>query len=216
MVRVRVKICGVRTPEEAVLAFELGADALGFNFWPGSPRYISPDTAAEIISKLAPFVTCVGVFVDEPREAVSEIAERIRLGTVQLHGDESPEFCAALAPLKVIKALRVGPDFDPSTASDYPASAILLDARVHGQYGGTGTSFGWDAAIAAKDYAQIILAGGIREENVRDAINKVRPMAIDVCSGVESEPGRKDLRKLERFMASVQAANADLLAGVTT
>jgi phosphoribosylanthranilate isomerase len=215
MVRVRVKICGIRTSEEAAAAFELGADALGFNFWPRSPRYVSPDSAAEIITDLAPFVACVGVFVNEPKESVSEIATRLRLTAVQLHGDESPESCAALAPLKVIKALRVGPDFNPSTLGDYPVSAILLDARVPGQYGGTGSSFEWGAAIAAKKFAPIILAGGIREENVRDAITNVRPMAIDVCSAVESEPGRKDLKKLERFMSAVQSANEEFRVGST-
>ncbi|HYL97407.1 MAG TPA: phosphoribosylanthranilate isomerase [Blastocatellia bacterium] len=206
MSRVRVKICGIRSDEEASAAFELGADALGFNFWPGSPRYLSPGTASRIISRLSPFVACVGVFVNEDRAIVNEIAGELRLSAVQLHGDEPPDYCKAITSARVIKALRVGPGFDPAMVRHYPATAILLDARVPGQYGGTGTSFEWESAVAAKEFAPIILAGGIREENVRDAIVRVSPMAVDVCSGVESEPGRKDLRKLERFMSAVQSA----------
>ena len=207
MHRVRVKICGIRTSEEAAAALECGADALGFNFWPGSPRYISPDSARDIMSRLHPLASRIGVFVNEDADTVRTVFHSLGLSAVQLHGDESPEYCRNLAGPKIIKALRVGPEFDPGSITAYAASAILLDASVRGSYGGTGRSFDWNAAIESKSYAPVILAGGLTIENVEEAIRTVRPMAIDVCSGVEAEPGRKDPRKLERFMEAVNRAN---------
>src|SRR5215470_17590542 len=183
MYRVRVKVCGIRTLEEAVAALECGADSLGFNFWPGSPRHISPDSAREIMSQLHPFASRIGVFVNDDANRVQTLFYGLGLSAVQLHGDESPEYCRNLAGPKIIKALRVGPGFDPGSITDYAASAILLDASVKGSYGGTGRSFDWNAAIESKSYAPIILAGGLTIENVEDAIRIVRPMAIDVCSG---------------------------------
>ncbi|HKV40068.1 MAG TPA: phosphoribosylanthranilate isomerase [Blastocatellia bacterium] len=210
MLRVRVKICGIRTTEEAALAVELGADALGFNFWEGSPRRISPDEAARIINALPPLVSSVGVFVNESQDTVRFVAMRLRLAAVQLHGDESPEYCAGLGPLKTIKALRVGPGFSPESVKEYPSSTILLDSRVAGSYGGTGQQFDWRAAIEARQYARIILAGGLNVANVEDAIQSVRPVAIDVCSGVEAEPGRKDPALVRAFMSAVHRSNARL------
>lgn len=212
MVRVKVKICGVRTAAEAEAAVKAGADALGFNFWCVSPRFIEPDAAREIISKLSPIVSSVGVFVNEQPERILEIASRLNLSAVQLHGDESPEFCARLAPLKVIKALRVAGDFDLNQISEYAVDMVLLDTRIKGSYGGTGHSFDWRIAVEAKRLASIILAGGLTVENVADAIVQVEPVAVDVCSGVEVEPGKKDYRKLNEFMAAVAKANA-LIAG---
>ncbi len=203
MRRVRVKICGVRTVEEAHAALACGADALGFNFWPGSSRYIAPKKAREIICGLPPLVSSIGVFVNEDRERIIDIASRVGLSGVQLHGDESPEFCLSLGEIKIIKALRVGDDFDCDLVKEYPVSAVLLDTKIKGSYGGTGERFDWSAALQAKRHAPIILAGGITIENVAEAIKQVAPMAIDVCSGVEAEPGRKDLDKLTRFMAEV-------------
>jgi phosphoribosylanthranilate isomerase len=208
VIRVKVKICGVRTFAEAEAAVEAGADGLGFNFWPASPRFIEPDAAREIIRELSPLVSSVGVFVNEQPERILEIASRLDLSAVQLHGDESPEVCAGLAPLKVIKALRVAGDFDLNQISEYAVDMVLLDTGVKGSYGGTGRSFDWGIAVEAKRLAPIILAGGLTVENITDAIVQVKPVAVDVCSGVEAEPGRKDFRKLDEFMAAVTRANA--------
>ena len=206
--RVKVKICGIRTLEEAEAALEAGADALGFNFWPESPRYIATDYALEIIAKLLPVASIVGVFVNEDASRILDLAAKLRLSAVQLHGDESAEFCAQLSTIKTIKAIRVGQDFDLAVIKSYPVSMILLDSNIKGSYGGTGQRFDWRIAVEAKRLARIILAGGLNIENVWDAITHVRPAAIDVCSGVEAEPGRKDFDKLRRFMSVVAQANA--------
>ena len=207
MKRVRVKICGVRTLEEAEAAVKAGADALGFNFWPESPRFITPEEAGRIVAALPALVSCVGVFVNPDAGLVREVASYVALNAVQLHGDETPHYCRDLAPIKVIKSFRVGNDFDPRTVRNYRVSAILLDAKVEGQYGGTGKRFPWELAIQAKRFAPVILAGGLNVGNVAEALTFVRPFAIDVCSGVESQPGRKDLNKLREFMEEVARAN---------
>jgi len=212
MTRVKVKICGIRSLEEAEAALDEGADALGFNFWPKSPRYITPRSASEIIARLSPMASTVGVFVNEDAGRILEIATDLQLSAVQLHGDESPDFCARLSSIKTIKAIRVGQDFDLGMIERYSVAMILLDSDIKGSYGGTGRRFDWRIAVEAKRLAPIILAGGINTENVWDAITHVRPAAIDVCSGVEAEPGRKDLTKLRSFMAVVARANA-LIAG---
>lgn len=208
MTRVKVKVCGVRSLEEAEAALGAGADVLGFNFWSSSPRYIAPHAAREVIAKLSPVVSTVGVFVNDVADRITEIAFDLKLTAVQLHGDESPEFCAALDSIKTIKAIRVGQDFDLNVIKSYPVSMVLLDSHIKGSYGGTGQRFDWRIAVEAKRFAPIILAGGLNTENVWDAITHVRPAAIDVCSGVEAEPGRKDLDRLRRFMAVVARANA--------
>lgn len=208
MNRVRVKICGVRNLEEAEAAVAAGADALGFNFWPRSPRYIAPDAARSVVRQISSLVSATGVFVNESQQRIVEIVSEAGLNAVQLHGDETPEFCAELGSIKVIKAIRVADDFDCASINRYPVSAILLDTKVKDSYGGTGKRFDWSAAIEAKRYARIILAGGLTIENVAEAITSVNPFAIDVCSGVESEPGRKDLDKLRRFMIEVARTNA--------
>jgi phosphoribosylanthranilate isomerase len=205
--RVRVKICGVRSFEEARVAIDAGADALGFNFWPESPRYIAPESARELIQAMMPFVACVGVFVNESADRIRELVAHLGLSAVQLHGDELPEFCASLDSLKIIKAFKVGSEFDLKDIKAYRVNAILLDTAVKGSVGGTGKRFDWQVAIEAKRYGPMILAGGLNEENVAEAIERVQPMAIDVCSGVEAEPGRKDLDKLRSFMAAVGRAN---------
>ncbi|HXU35513.1 MAG TPA: phosphoribosylanthranilate isomerase [Blastocatellia bacterium] len=206
--RVKVKVCGVRSLEEAEVALEAGADAIGFNFWPQSRRYVAPRVAADIISKLSPVASTVGVFVNEEVNRVIDLASALRLSAVQLHGDESPAFCAALGSIKTIKAVRVGQDFDLAIIQTYPVSMVLLDSSIQGSYGGTGQRFDWRIAIEAKRLARIILAGGLNTENVWEAITHVRPAAIDVCSGVEAEPGRKDFDKLRNFMSVVARANA--------
>jgi phosphoribosylanthranilate isomerase len=205
--RVKVKVCGIRTLEEAEAALDAGADALGFNFWQPSPRYIAPEAACKIIAKLSPVASTVGVFVNEDAERIRNIAGQLSLSAVQLHGDESAEFCALLSAIKTIKAIRVGQDFDLAVIKSYPVSMVLLDSNIEGNYGGTGQRFDWRIAVEAKRLARIILAGGLNVENVWDAITHVRPSAIDVCSGVEAEPGRKDFDKLRRFMRVVAQAN---------
>jgi phosphoribosylanthranilate isomerase len=207
MKRVRVKICGVRTLEEAEASVRAGADALGFNFWPESPRFITPEEARRIVAALPALINCIGVFVNEDAGRVREIAWHVGLNIVQLHGEETASYCLHLAPLKVIKAFRVGNEFDPRTIRNYSVSAILLDAKVEGQYGGTGKRFPWELAIQAKRFAPVILAGGLNSDTVAEAITFVRPFAIDVCSGVESAPGRKDLNRLREFMEEVARAN---------
>jgi phosphoribosylanthranilate isomerase len=208
MQRIRVKICGVRTLEEAQEAIACGADALGFNFWQKSARYIEPQKAREIIQQLPIFTHCVGVFVNETPERIKEIVEQTKINVVQLHGDEEPEFCAQIGSVKIIKAFRVGEDFHIEEMRKYPADAFLLDSKVKGEYGGTGKRFDWRIALGAKSIAPIILAGGINIANVAEAIDYVRPFAVDVCSGVEAEPGRKDLQKLKEFMLEVERAKS--------
>lgn len=213
----KVKICGIRSLEEAQAAVDVGADALGFNFWSPSARYVEPYAAREVITGIAPNVCTVGVFVNEEASRIVDIASELRLSAVQLHGDESPEFCERLASIrtfKTIKAIRVEQDFDLSLIESYRVNMVLLDSSSEGSYGGTGRRFDWRIAIEAKHLAPIILAGGLNIENVWDAITQVRPAAIDVCSGVEAEPGRKDLEKLRGFMAMARRANA-LIASET-
>jgi len=210
MNRVRVKICGVRSLEEAEAAAECGADALGFNFWPKSPRYITSEAAHDIIAALPPFVASVGVFVNEELKAIEAVASDLGLAAVQLHGDESPEFCASLLVRKTIKAVRVSEGFEPQSIKLYPVDMILLDTGSPGRYGGTGKTFDWGLAAECARLGPIILAGGLTPENVVEAITTVRPAAVDVCSGVETEPGRKDLDKLRNFMLAVADANTFL------
>jgi phosphoribosylanthranilate isomerase len=208
MSRVKVKICGVRTLEEAVAALDAGADALGFNFWPRSPRYIAPEAAREITRSVSPLASLIGVFVNEETRRIEEIVSVAGLSAVQLHGDETPEFCERMSSIKVIKAFRVGADFNVEVIRSYPVSMALLDTSIKGSYGGTGRRFDWRVVVEAKQIAPVMLAGGLSIENVAEAIQHVRPFAVDVCSGVEAEPGRKDLNKLRKFMAAVDEANA--------
>ena len=205
---VKVKICGITNLEDALFAVEAGADALGFNFYPPSPRYIAPEDARRIIDEMPSTTFCVGVFVNEESPAaVARLAGMSGVGAVQLHGDESPEFCAALKKQRVIKALRVGKDFVPEHAARYPVESILLDAFCASERGGTGETFDWALARKTREaVAQLYLAGGLTPENVADAIRLVRPWGVDVCSGVEAAPGRKDAVKLRAFIAAAKAA----------
>jgi phosphoribosylanthranilate isomerase len=206
---VKVKVCGITNLEDALAALAAGADALGFNFYGRSPRYIEPEDARRIISELPPAaaVLCVGVFVNEDSAAtVARMASESGVGAVQLHGDESPEYCAALSGHRVIKALRVGEDFAPERATEYCAESILLDAFSARARGGTGETFDWELARRTREVvAQLYLAGGLTVENVADAIAAVRPYAVDVCSGVELAPGRKDAARMRAFVAAVRA-----------
>jgi phosphoribosylanthranilate isomerase len=197
-VSARVKICGITRLEDALAAAQAGADALGFNFWPKSKRYLEPRAAAEIIALLPPFVATVGVFVDPTRDEALRAAEASGVQWLQLHGDESPEFCAAL-PLPVLKAVRVRHRASLDALDEYDVAGFLLDADSTG-YGGSGATFDWDLAAEAARRAPIVLAGGLRPENVADAVRKVRPWGVDVASGVESAPGVKDHEKTARFI----------------
>jgi len=202
----KVKVCGITNLDDALSAAEAGAYALGFNFYEKSPRYINPLEAQKIIEHLPPFITAVGVFVNEPEpERVAELASQLKLSAIQLHGDESPDYCAQLSGWRVITALRVDPNFKPAHAGRYAISAILLDAYKPGEYGGTGEVFAWDIAKEATNYGRIILAGGLNPLNVADAVKAVRPYAVDVASGVESSPGKKDRNKVREFVIKAKS-----------
>jgi len=204
----RVKICGITTWDDARLSVDLGASALGFNFYPPSPRAISPADAWNIIRRLPPFVEAVGVFVNWPTLVVDALARALRLNTVQLHGGESPEEIAELARRhRVIKAIQVGRGFRPAGLSRYRrADGILLDGFARRLHGGTGRTLDWNIARAARRYGRIILAGGLTPENIAEAIRVAQPYAVDVASGVEARPGRKDPKRLRALFAAVEAA----------
>lgn len=212
---VRVKICGIMNPSDARLATELGAHALGFNFYEKSPRAVSSADAWNIRRKLAPFISAVGIFVDWKPSAVTALSASLRLDAVQLHGDECArhvDFCAKRLP--VIKALHVSPEFSERLfARFHSASAFLLDAAPDAnkpeQFGGTGRIVDWSLARKLAASHRIILAGGLTPENVAEAIRTVRPYAVDVASGVESRPGKKDHGKLRAFFDEVARAQRD-------
>jgi len=181
------------------MAVEAGADALGFVFFEKSPRYLGPDAAARIIAQMPPFVQIVGLFVNAELDFVNRTADSCGLDIVQLHGDESPAYCR-LVRRRVMKAFRVRGMESLSPLAEYKVSAYLLDAYSPNAYGGTGARFDWDCAVAAKGRGPIVLAGGLDAENVASAVAKVAPYAVDVSSGVESAPGRKDPEKVRRFI----------------
>lgn len=207
----RVKICGITRLEDARLAVELGAAALGFNFYEPSPRYIEPARAREVIDQIPPFIAGVGVFADETYGGrVAEIAREARIGVIQLHGPRFPSDGAPLDGYRLIRAVPVGPDFNPTTLRALPPDAFLLDAFDPVRIGGSGKSIDWGLARRATEQGKtIILAGGLTAENVREAIRKVRPFAVDVASGVESAPGIKDPGKLRSFFAAVAEADGN-------
>src|SRR5688500_8835648 len=194
---VRVKICGITNFEDAKVAVEAGAHALGFIFFSQSPRNISSAEAKRIIEGIPPFVAKVGVFVNETAERILQIAKETGIDTVQLHGDEAQELCEKIARenLKVIKAFRIKDGSSLGALKDFQVSAFLLDSYVPGQLGGTGAKFNWDLAVQASGLGTpIILAGGLVPENVRDAVSKVAPYGGDVSSGVALElaPGKRE------------------------
>jgi phosphoribosylanthranilate isomerase len=199
---VKVKICGVTRLEDALLATRLGADALGFNFWPRSKRHLPAADARAIVRRLPPYVTAVGVFVDASREEILRAVEQSGVNAVQLHGDEPPALCASL-PVPVVKAIRVADAHALALLASYEVSGFLLDAPGPG-YGGTGQTFDWAIAVEAAASVPVLLAGGLTPENVAEAIRVVRPWGVDVASGVESSPGVKDADKLRRFLAAAK------------
>jgi len=204
----RVKICGITTPEDGLLAARAGADAIGLVFWPRSPRHVEAAAARAITRALPPFVTRVGVFVDTTAEEVNAAVAAGRLDVLQLHGNEPVEGLDAW-PRRVVKALRVGPGFDAETALRFEgrAAGLLLDTQAGSAPGGTGRTFDWTVAQALRPrVSYLVLAGGLDPGNVGRAIATVRPDAVDVSSGVESAPGRKDAEKIRAFMEAVRRA----------
>jgi phosphoribosylanthranilate isomerase len=213
--RVAVKICGITSPEDARAAAAAGADAIGLVFWPGSPRALDVEAARRVADAVPPLVLRVGVFVDAPASEIDRVAAVVGLDVVQLHGSEMPEACR-LPGRRVLKALRVGEAFDPEQALRYEgrAAGLLLDAAVGALPGGSGRSFDWSQAAALRPRVGfLMLAGGLTAANVGDAIARVRPDAVDVSSGVEVAPGRKDREKMRAFVAAVRAAEARLDTG---
>lgn len=202
---VKVKICGITSATDALMAASAGADAIGFNFYPPSPRYLEPDQVVAIRLSLPPFMATVGVFVDTHVEKVRRIMERCGLDYVQLHGHEVPRVVAQLKGLRVIKAIRVRSEDDLSQLDKYDVEGFLLDTYVSGKPGGTGQTFDWDLARAAASRAKIIVAGGLTPDNVAEAVRAGRPFAVDVASGVEEEPGKKSRNLVNRFVRAAKS-----------
>ncbi len=202
----KIKICGITNEEDAQLAIEYGADAIGFVFHHKSPRVVTPETAKKIISGIPPFITTVGVFVNEDRTKVEKIVRDTGLDIIQLHGSEPPEACRMSK--KVIKAIRVKELTDLEPLKRYQVSAFLLDTYSPHAIGGTGLIFNWDIAVEARKFGRIILAGGLTPDNVEEAVLWVQPYGIDVSSGVEGDSkGRKDRNKLKLFIENARNAS---------
>ncbi|MGA2505988.1 MAG: phosphoribosylanthranilate isomerase [Chitinispirillaceae bacterium] len=202
---VRIKICGITRYEDAKVAESLGVDALGFIFYPKSPRYIAPEDAALIIRQLPPFVSRVGVFVDEEMDKVVAVARATGIDTIQLHGTESPRYCSKL-PLPVIKAFSIEPASDLSLLQQYRVAGLLLDTWSSIRRGGTGKVFDWSIARkACIKYDRVILAGGLNPTNLEEALETVQPYGIDISSGVEIKPGIKNPRKMRDAVQVVRA-----------
>ena len=204
---VKVKICGITNATDATFAVRAGADALGFNFVPGSPRRIEPAKVKPIVMELPPFVASVGVFADSDPVKIIEIMDFCGLGYVQLHGHETPLVCEKLKGRKILKAIRIRSEEDLRELQHYQVDGFLLDAYVKGTQGGTGVSFDWDIARAASRFGKIILAGGLRPENVAEAVAAARPYGVDVASGVEEAPGKKSKRLVEAFIRNAKSVD---------
>ncbi len=199
---VRIKICGITNIEDALLAIDLGADALGFMFYKESKRYIKPEKAHNIILKLPPFITTVGVFVNQELDDIRNIKEESGFDVFQLHGDESPDFCKNFE--RTIKTIRVKEDINPKEIEPYPVQAILFDTYSTKGYGGTGESFRWEILKSLNTSKKIILSGGLTPENVAQAIRTVNPYGVDVSTGIEEYPGKKNLEKIKKFIEAAR------------
>jgi len=201
-----VKICGITRKDDALVALLAGVHALGFVFYPGSPRCLVPEKARRLIYELPPLVSLVGVFVNTPSEEMVDVARYVGLDTLQLHGNEPPEACdyCRREGFRVIKAIRVREKRDLEIVESYRGvvSAFLLDTLVEGSYGGTGCAFPWALAREVGG-VPVVLAGGLCPDNVKEAMDKVKPWAVDVSSGVEKEPGVKDHKLIKEFMERV-------------
>lgn len=206
--KVKVKICGITSLVDALAAVEAGADALGFVFFDQSPRQILPEVAARIVEELPPFVSKVGVFVDSPFDVVRRVISRCHLDLAQLHGRESPGFCQALSP-RVVKAFRVQGRTAVDRIRDYSVAAYLLDAYNPSLVGGTGETFDWQIAGEVSATRRVILAGGLTVTNVPTAISVVKPYGVDVSTGVEIGPGRKDVELMRAFIQAAKGVTLD-------
>jgi phosphoribosylanthranilate isomerase len=205
---VKVKICGITNTADALAAVQAGADALGFMLYDGSPRRIAVGAAADIVRQLPPFVIKVGVFVDAAEDLVRRAIGECGLNLLQFHGEERPEYCLQFG-LMSMKAFRIRDADSLKALPGYPTEAWLLDAYVPGKSGGTGETFNWDLAARAKQQGRpIFLAGGLTPANVAEAIRRVQPYGVDVSSGVEVSPGRKDHEKVRAFIAAARGAEA--------
>ena len=204
----RVKVCGITRVEDGLAAARVGVDAVGFVFYPGSPRYVASERARDIAAMLPPFISTVGLFVDAEAATIAVTLRAIRLDYLQFHGAESPEFCAQF-DVPFLKAVRVKPGMDllQYAITFSAAKALLLDAFVAGMHGGTGQGFDWQL-IPLNMPIPVILSGGLAPGNIAKAVRTVRPWAVDVSSGVEAEKGIKDANKIEQFMRGVR--NADV------
>jgi phosphoribosylanthranilate isomerase len=206
MSRVVIKVCGITETRDALECAHLGVDAVGFNFWRESPRFIEPEKARRIVERLPVLMAKVGVFVDEAPKRILEIARQVGLTAAQLHGQEAPKVATALAAFPWYKALRVAPGFDPEILARYPCTTFLLDGYDPDRPGGTGSSFEWRIARPLGLRGKILIAGGLTPTIVGVAIDEARPYGVDVCTGVEFVPGKKDLDRLEQFVAAVRRA----------
>jgi phosphoribosylanthranilate isomerase len=202
-----VKICGITNLDDALAAVDAGADALGFNFYKPSPRYVTSEAAREIISQLPQSILTVGVFVNEPSpQAVEELAAAAGVTAIQLHGDESPDYCRAFKGRYVIKALAAAADFDPHRALEYDVEAILLDTKDDALRGGTGRVFDWSIAQKVRwSVAKLFLAGGLSLQNIEEAIISVDPYGVDACSALEKTPGKKSYERMRAFVKKIRS-----------
>jgi len=207
---IQVKICGITNEKDALCAAQSGAAALGFIFYPPSPRYIKPADARKIVSVLPDQLVKVGVFVNESVTEVKRIVEYCGFDMIQLHGDESPAYCRDFPASQVIKAVELKNDDDFNHASSYDVAAILIDSRHAGLYGGTGKKANWELACRIKNKKPLILSGGLNEGNIAEAIKAVTPNALDINSGVELKPGKKDHAKMARIFDIIRHADVEL------
>ncbi|MBN1613023.1 MAG: phosphoribosylanthranilate isomerase [Deltaproteobacteria bacterium] len=199
-----IKICGITSLEDALTAADCGADALGFIFHRPSPRFVTPERVRKIVNHLPPHIATVGVFVNKPAIEVREIVSRCGLHLIQLHGDESPAYCSQFPASTLIRALSTHSREDRESPECYVVRAFLLDAREGDRYGGTGKTADWDLAARISRRYPLILAGGLQAGNIVRAIHCVRPAAVDLNSGVESQPGKKDRRKIEETVGIIR------------
>ncbi|MHC5076081.1 MAG: phosphoribosylanthranilate isomerase [Planctomycetota bacterium] len=207
MLIVKVKICGITNYKDAQAAIDMGTDLLGFNFYPKSPRYLKPAKAKDIIQKLPAFIDTVGLFVNSPMDEIHEIVNLCRFDWVQLHGDETPDFCKEFRThnVKTMKAIRVKDQADIENAEDYFTDAVLFDAFDPDKYGGTGVTFDWN--VVGHINKRVFLAGGINPENAEKAV-KLGVYGIDICSGIEFEPGKKDHEKMKKLFENIHHLRA--------
>jgi phosphoribosylanthranilate isomerase len=205
----QIKICGITSRTDALLAVWCGADALGFIFYEASPRHVTPDLARAICRDLPDGVVRVGVFVNADPSNVGEIVDFCGLDLIQLHGDEPPDYCRRFPAERLIKAVSFQGDGDPAVLADYAVRAILLDHREAGRYGGTGKQSDWNLAGRIKALYPLILAGGLHEGNIEEAIRTVAPDAVDLNSGVEHTPGGKDPNKVKRIIEIIRSKTHD-------